>query len=104
MAKFIEGRIERSASQSKYESSYFALLDSCYGGLVDSGRIRAAGYLLARDGKVFAHRACGSLSLDAGDEVPYEPGSIKGIASITKIVTATAAIGTSPIPSRTGRS
>jgi CubicO group peptidase (beta-lactamase class C family) len=90
MKKFVEGRVDASPSEASYDPAYISLLDSCYGGLVDSGRVRAAGYLMARGGKVFAHKACGALGFDAKDKAPYEPDSIKGIASITKIVTATA--------------
>jgi CubicO group peptidase (beta-lactamase class C family) len=64
------------------------VLDAHFQGLIQDGKIQAAGYLLARDGKVFAHRSMGKLSAfeDAGD---FMPDSIRPIASITKVFTTT---------------
>lgn len=82
------GRIDVDPDAVNYNPAILDVLDAHFQGLIEGGMIQAAGYLLARDGKVFAHRAMGRLSAaeDAGD---FMPDTIRPIASITKVFTTT---------------
>ena len=90
MATYLEGKVDTTASKARYDSHTLESLTDYYARLVDSGRVHGAGFLLARDGQVFAHKTAGRLRYVKGDETPYKPDSIKQIASITKVFTATA--------------
>jgi CubicO group peptidase (beta-lactamase class C family) len=90
MASWIQGSTDIPVSKARYDSATLDNITNYYGRLVDSGRVKAAGFLLARDGKVFAHKTCGKLHYTDGDDTPYRPESIKQIASITKLFTSTA--------------
>jgi CubicO group peptidase (beta-lactamase class C family) len=89
MIEINEGRIDVSPREARYDEGRLALLQAAYAQLVESGRVHGASFLMARDGKVFAHRAMGRRSFEPGSG-PLLPGSVKGIASITKVITATA--------------
>ncbi|MBN1430097.1 MAG: beta-lactamase family protein [Anaerolineae bacterium] len=82
------GKIDVDPDAVNYNPATLNVLDAHFQGLIEGGMIQAAGYLLARDGKVFAHRAMGRLSAaeDAGD---FMPDTIRPIASITKVFTTT---------------
>ena len=57
--------------------------------MVDAGTLQGAGFLLARDGKVFSHEVYGRRTYLPGSD-GLAPDTIKRIASITKLFTATA--------------
>jgi CubicO group peptidase (beta-lactamase class C family) len=84
-----EGRCDIGIKEARYDEKMLERMHAHYAGLVESGKIQAAGYLLARSGKIFAHRTMGKLSYKPGSR-PFLPESIKGIASITKVFTAAA--------------
>lgn len=57
--------------------------------LIEENKIQCASYLLSRDGSVFAEGALGPLRYDDSSSV-LRTDSIRGIASVTKLFTATA--------------
>lgn len=92
-AEYRQGALEQSPKEAGFDESKLNRLADYYAALVDRGRVQGAGFLLARRGKVFAHQACGRLSLEPGREAEaLGPDAIKRIASITKIITATAVL------------
>jgi len=54
-------------------------------------KIQAAGYLLSRDGKIFAHASMGKLSFES-ETGEFLPDSIRPTASLGKVFTATAVL------------
>jgi CubicO group peptidase (beta-lactamase class C family) len=85
----ISGAVDTSPSEVRYDEGRLALLERYYAKLVQSGRVRGASFLVARDGKIIAERAMGR-GAEAPDAAPLRPDSMKRIASITKVLTATA--------------
>jgi len=63
-------------------------LDDLFIELIERKRLQCASYLLARNGKVFAHKSMGKLTY-ADDSSDFMPDSYRKIASITKIFVAT---------------
>lgn len=85
------GKTEQSAKDAQFDEAKLQLLGEYYAQLVDSGTVQAAGFLLARNGKIFANQAIGKLRFEPGQETTvFKTDSIKRIASITKVFTATA--------------
>ena len=64
-------------------------LDALFLDLIKQEKLQCASYLLARKGKIFAHKSMGKLTGDKDSE-DLQPDSIRRIASITKMLTATA--------------
>jgi CubicO group peptidase (beta-lactamase class C family) len=89
MEKIVQGRLDITPREARYDESRIALLASHYLSKVEAGTLQGASFLMARDGKVFAHQAMGKLTY-LPDSAPLLPDSIKSIASITKVVTAAA--------------
>ncbi|MDA3850828.1 MAG: serine hydrolase [Spirochaetaceae bacterium] len=89
MADYIFGKTDAESKDVQYSQNRLQLLADFYKNLVDTHRVQAAGFLMARKGKVFAHQSLGKLT-HKKDSPDFEPNNIKGIASITKVVTATA--------------
>jgi len=89
MVEWRSGAVETTPKSVRYDESKVGRIRDHYGALIASGRIQAASFLLARDGKVFTHEAAGALTHKPGSE-PFQPDTIKRIASITKVVTASA--------------
>ncbi len=89
MVDVIEAPVDMSLREARYDASRLALLQTYYAKLVETGRVLGASFLLARDGQVFACRAMGRRSFEP-DSGPLRPDAIKGIASTTKVITATA--------------
>lgn len=89
MVEYHYGNKEAECSKVGYNKDRLDKLSEFYKTLVDTGRVQAAGFLMARKGKVFAHQTLGKLTYKE-DSKDYEPQHIKGIASITKVITATA--------------
>lgn len=91
MTQWTDGKVDLSPAKAGYDEGRVALLSEYYGNLIETGKVRAAGFLMARKGKVFCHRVAGKH--DYTDPSPaIKPDAIKGMASITKIFTATAAM------------
>ncbi len=72
-----------------FDSNQLELLDDLYQELIEKEMIQAGAYVLAKNGKMIAHRSMGKLRLteDKGD---FKTDSIRRIASITKVFTTTA--------------
>ena len=85
------GKTDQSPKAARFDETKLQRLSEYYAKLVESGRVQAAGFLMARDGKIFAHQAIGKLRFEPGKEQEIcQPDSIKRIASISKVFTATA--------------
>jgi CubicO group peptidase (beta-lactamase class C family) len=89
MYNWTKGILDSTSKEARYDDSRLELLADYYKRLVDSGRVQSAGFLLARDGKVFAHQVLGRLT-HKKDSPLIRPDSLKGIMSISKVLTATA--------------
>jgi CubicO group peptidase (beta-lactamase class C family) len=84
-----EGTVHTRPEDVRYNPEAIERLDKHFQRLITGKKIQCAGYLLARGGKIFALKSMGKLSglQDKGD---FKPDSIRRIASITKVFTATA--------------
>jgi CubicO group peptidase (beta-lactamase class C family) len=89
MAEWTKGITEVSPEEASYSASRIQALEDHFGSRIDSGKLQAASFLMARDGRIFAHQAAGKLGINEPSR-PFTVDSIKGIASITKTVTASA--------------
>jgi CubicO group peptidase (beta-lactamase class C family) len=89
MATFDFGKTDASTEAAGYSALRLKLLSDYYGSLIDSGKVQSAGFLMARNGKIFAHQAIGKLTHKADSPV-VKCDTLKPIASITKMFTATA--------------
>ncbi|WP_158606727.1 serine hydrolase domain-containing protein [Paenibacillus ginsengarvi] len=85
------GHTNASPSEVEYDARKLDTLDRHFGQLIDDGKIQAASYLLARYGKIFAHKSMGARVgfEESGD---LQPDSIRRIASTTKAFTAVAVL------------
>ncbi len=79
-----------SPEEVDYYSERLDVLNHHFETLVKEKEIQGASYCLSRDGKVFAHNAVGKLSYREDDNRPLKPDTMGEIASITKLVCATA--------------
>ncbi len=82
-----DNKTDITPEQAGYNPKVLAVLDAHFQRLIDSQKIEAASYLMARDGKVFVHRSLGRTSIPSG-ESDLLPDSIRPIASVTKVITA----------------
>ncbi|MDQ0113913.1 serine hydrolase domain-containing protein [Paenibacillus harenae] len=93
-----EGWTDATPEGVGYDSQAIRRLDDHYADLIEKGTIQAASYLLARKGKVFAHRSMGKLRGESGNgdikgneaNEDLKVDSIRKVYSITKAVTAVA--------------
>ena len=86
---FIEGKTDITAREGGYNPQVLENLDRYFLELIKKERIQAAGYLMARHGKIFAHKTTGLLRYDQPDS-RYRPDSLRKLASITKMYAAVA--------------
>lgn len=70
------------------DSARLSELDRFYSSYIDSGKLQAASYLVARHGKIVAHGSMGALTPDKKSDL--RPDSIRKVYSITKVITAVA--------------
>ncbi len=73
-----------------YDQERLVKLNHLFEDLMERNILISANYCLARDGKVFANNAVGKLSFREEDTREQRPDTIQRIASITKLITATA--------------
>ena len=89
MSLWQTGPVDISLREASYDESRLALMRAHYAKRIEAGTLQGAGFLLAREGKVFAHEIAGKRTY-LPDSDALAPDSIKRIASITKLFTATA--------------
>lgn len=89
MATWTAGKTDTTPEQGGFNGSRITLLTEYLSGLIDSGKVRAAGFLLARRGEILAHQVSGKHTWKE-DSPAIKPDAIKRMASITKVFTATA--------------
>jgi len=89
MSQWIQGKLDSSPQECRYRPESVGAVAAAYERLIQAGTVHSAGFLMARGGRIFAHQTAGRKTYEEGSE-PYRPEHIKRIASITKIVTATA--------------
>jgi CubicO group peptidase (beta-lactamase class C family) len=89
MTRPVEGAVSASPREVQYDEKRLAFLDAYLSRLVDGGKAQGISFLMARHGKVFAHRAHGRRA-PGPDALPLQPDSIKDLASLTKPFTASA--------------
>jgi len=82
-----EGKTDCSPKDVGYNPKTVDRLDALCHELIDKNIIQAACYLMARHGKVFAHKSTGRLR-PAKDSGPCLPDSLRPVASLTKAFTA----------------
>lgn len=83
------GPTDASPSEVRFDGGRLDVLDRHFLDLIGNGKLQAASYLLARHGKIFAHKSMGPRVgfADGGD---LRPDSLRRIASTTKAFTAVA--------------
>ncbi|HYD42831.1 MAG TPA: hypothetical protein VEB43_18515 [Anaeromyxobacter sp.] len=62
MARSVEGSIDLSPREARYDETKLAVLEEYLARRIDAGVVQGASFLIARRGKVFAHRALGRRS------------------------------------------
>jgi len=77
-------------SEVDYDESRLAVLDKHFERLMSEGLIQSVNYCLSRNGKVFADQAIGKQSFKPEDNRPLKTDTVHWIASISKIICATA--------------
>ena len=84
-ANWIHGPVDTTPENAGFDSSRMERLEEIFESLVASEKAQCAAYCLARGGRVFADRSFGPRHHD--DAKPMEPGTWRGIASVTKVLT-----------------
>ncbi|MBN2531487.1 MAG: beta-lactamase family protein [Spirochaetales bacterium] len=83
----LTGETGATPKEAGYYPPNIERLDTFFTGLIKEEKLQCASYLLARYGKIFAHKSMGRL-LPYGPDTPFRPDSIRLIASTTKVFTA----------------
>jgi CubicO group peptidase (beta-lactamase class C family) len=89
MSEWLKAQVDISPKDASYDDAKIARLEAHFGKRIHEDGLQGASFLMARHGKVFAHRSLGRLTHEKNSP-PLKPDSIKGIASISKMFTATA--------------
>ncbi|MBD2865974.1 serine hydrolase domain-containing protein [Paenibacillus oceani] len=84
-----DGRTDATPEQAAYDPARLARLDEHLSDLISQNKLQCGSYLLARDGRIFAHRAMGKLTYREGGP-DLMPDSIRKTYSVTKFFTAVA--------------
>ncbi|MBB3112734.1 CubicO group peptidase (beta-lactamase class C family) [Paenibacillus phyllosphaerae] len=84
-----DGFTDAKPEEVGYDAAALVRLDRHYAELIEKGTIQAAGYLLAKNGQVIAHRTMGALT-PADDSLSLMPDSVRKVYSITKVFVAVA--------------
>jgi CubicO group peptidase (beta-lactamase class C family) len=85
-----KGKTDTPPEHVKVRSEGLELLDQFLLEQIEAKHVQAAGYILSRYGKIFAHGTMGALSGLEEEKGGFLPDSIHAIASGTKVFTATA--------------
>ncbi|MBS5932975.1 MAG: beta-lactamase family protein [Clostridiales bacterium] len=86
----IKGNVDCSPTDALYQEERLEVVNQCFEKLIQEQKLLSGSYCLARDNKVFANNALGKLTYIEGDERAFQPDSIYGIYSVTKMFTAVA--------------
>ena len=89
MSVYSAGHVDTIPEKAQYNKVQLQKLADYYNMLVINKRVQAAGFLLSSNGQIFAHQATGKLTFEANSP-DIKCDSIKKVASITKLFTATA--------------
>ncbi|KMQ49804.1 beta-lactamase [Chitinispirillum alkaliphilum] len=89
MSVYDYAKTDTTPEKAGYHEKRLQVLSDHYKALVDNGRIQAASFLMARGGKIFAHQVIGKLT-QLENSPAIKTDSIKRVASISKLFTATA--------------
>ncbi|MBN1646901.1 MAG: beta-lactamase family protein [Spirochaetales bacterium] len=89
--KISEGPVQCSPEEAGYQSETIEKTDKHLAKLIEEQKIDSAAYLIIKNDKRIAWRSMGKITLN-GKLAEYGPDTIRRIASITKIFTATAII------------
>ncbi|TNJ62988.1 beta-lactamase family protein [Paenibacillus hemerocallicola] len=84
-----DGRTDALPEQAAYDPARLAVLDEHLSEMIRQNKLQCGSYLLARDGRIFAHRAIGKLTHREGSP-DLMPDSIRKTYSVTKFFTAVA--------------
>ena len=87
---FTSGRTDCKPGEVDYDEQRIPVLNEHLQRLIDEEEIQCASYCVSRYGKIFMHAAAGRKSCKKEDETPLTTGCVYGVASITKLFTATA--------------
>jgi CubicO group peptidase (beta-lactamase class C family) len=87
----VTGQIHPTPRSLDFDGDKINLLDSFHLRNINQDRIQCAGYLIARNNRIIAHKTMGSLRYDDPDS-QFRPDSLRCIASLTKIFTALAVL------------
>jgi len=85
-----QGYVNSAPADVGVRTEGLARLNQFFLDAIEAKNIQAAGYIVSRNGKIFAHNAMGSLSGIQEDGGAFLPDSIHNIASATKVFTAAA--------------
>lgn len=88
--KVIFGEVPYTPEEAEYRGERLEILNDHFQKMLDDKIVLSGSYCLSRNNKVFADNALGNLSCEDGDNRPFKPDTIFGIASITKLFTAVA--------------
>ncbi|MCL2387092.1 MAG: beta-lactamase family protein [Defluviitaleaceae bacterium] len=87
---FTQGKVDVEPHEVGYDEGRLDVLNRHFQSIIDDGLIQCAMYCFTRHGKVFAHGAVGKRSFRAEDTTPAQPDDVRWLASMTKVITATA--------------
>ncbi len=81
------GPVDATPEEAGFDPANINRLDSYFKKLMGKGTLQGAGYLLSKNGKIFAYRSMGKLTFKETSR-DFHPEAIRRIASITKVFTA----------------
>jgi len=87
---YTQGKTDCKPSEVGYDEKRLDVLNNHLQRVIDDGEIQCATYCVSRKGMVFAHGGIGKKSFHKDDNTPVQPDSVRFVASITKVFTATA--------------
>lgn len=87
--ELIRGKTDCSPAETGYDESRIDKLNERLQNMIDRKLVHGAVYCISHKGKIIAHGALGRNNC-LGEPTPMQPDTVFGIASITKIFTATA--------------
>lgn len=84
-----QGRTDADPVQVGMDAGQLDKLERLFAGLVEKEKLQAAAWLVAREGQIVAHRSLGKRTYRA-DSDDFKPDTIRGVYSISKVITAVA--------------